>query len=87
MEIWSNGLKEEKKQYVSVPYSEGWQAYVDGEEENICKVNHFGMGLLLEQGEHRIEFVYHTPYLRMGIGLMVLGMICCLVIGFRKGSN
>lgn len=66
--------------YVSVPYSKGWKVYVDGEEEKILKVNYFGLGLLLGQGEHRIEFVYQTPYLRMGIGLMFLGIICCLII-------
>lgn len=66
--------------YVSVPYSKGWKAYVDGEEETICKVNHFGMGLALEQGGHKIEFVYHTPYLRLGAGLMILGIVCCVIL-------
>lgn len=72
--------------YVSVPYSKGWQAYVDGEEEKILKVNHFGLGLLLKQGEHGIEFVYHTPYIRLGVGLMVFGVIFCIVICLRKVS-
>lgn len=66
--------------YVSVPYSKGWKAYVDGKEENILKANHFGMGLALDQGGHSIEFVYRTPYLRMGLGLMILGVGCCLIL-------
>lgn len=66
--------------YVSVPHSKGWKVYVDGKEDKILKVNHFGMGIWLEQGEHKIAFMYHTPYLRIGIGLMILGIICCLIV-------
>lgn len=77
-------LNEDELLYVSVPYSKGWQAYVDGEKEEIIRVNHFGLGLLPGQGEHRIEFVYHTPYMRVGVGLMVLGIICCIAISLRE---
>lgn len=57
---------------------------MDGEKEEIIRVNHFGLGLLPGQGEHRIEFVYHTPYMRVGVGLMVLGIICCIAISLRE---
>ena len=80
-------LNEDELLYVSVPYSKGWQAYVDGEKEEIIRVNHFGLGLLLGQGEHRIEFVYHTPYVRVGVGVMVLGIICCVIIKSGNGGR
>lgn len=75
LEIDQNGLL-----YISVPYSQGWEALVDGEKTEIVRTNDFGMGFLITPGEHRVELVYHTPYLRLGIVLMVAGIIGCIAV-------
>lgn len=36
----------------------GWKALVDGKETKIYKVNHGFRGILVPQGEHKIEFTY-----------------------------
>lgn len=77
----------EKLLYVSIPYSDGWKAYVDGKKSKILKTNNFGLGILVEQGEHTIELSYHTPYMRVGAGLMVLGIIFCLVVSWKHSRS
>lgn len=71
--------------YLSIPYSVGWKAWVDGEKATILKTNHFGMGIYLTPGEHSIRLEYHTPYLRSGLLLMAAGVLgCCAVSARRK---
>lgn len=73
--------------YIPIPYSSGWRARVDGDEVKIVKANDFGMGICMNKGEHTIELIYHTPYIRLGIVLMVLGIVGCIgikVVGYRK---
>lgn len=58
--------------YFSVPYDNGWKAFVDGEERVI--IDSGGMMLLgLEAGNHSIEFRYSTPGYRAGL---VISAIC-----------
>ncbi|GFI69940.1 hypothetical protein IMSAG249_01765 [Lachnospiraceae bacterium] len=66
--------------YISVPYSIGWEAYINGEKIEILKVNGFGMGICMGEGKHVVEFQYHTPYMRLGMMLMFTGIIACSVI-------
>ncbi|KIR02155.1 hypothetical protein P261_00969 [Lachnospiraceae bacterium TWA4] len=46
---------------LSVPYSKGWTAYVDGQKAEIIRTNTMYMGLLLDKGKHTIELKYCTP--------------------------
>lgn len=74
--------------YVSVPYSSGWEASVNGEKADILKINDFGMGLYVRQGEYAVEFRYHTPYMRLGIVLMFIGIIACFaILAYDKRYN
>lgn len=73
-------LSKDKILCVSVPYSEGWTAYVDGEKSDILQVNTAFMGIELTAGEHKIEFRYWTPGLTLGIVLSIVGLI--LLVGF-----
>ena len=66
--------------YVSVPYSSGWEASVNGEKADILKVNGFGMGICVGQGKHVAKFRYHTPYMRLGTVFMFIGIIVCIFI-------
>ena len=77
--------KEESLLYLAVPYSEGWSAWIDGEKTPVMKVNHFGMGLYISQGEHYVCLKYHTPYLQLGLVMMVAGVIgCCAILGWER---
>jgi len=53
--------------FFSVPYDEGWTAYVNGEKVTIEKVNVGFMAVVVPKGESNIEFVYETPGLKTGL--------------------
>ena len=46
---------------ISIPYSAGWSAKVDGKPAELVEANGMFLGLLLEPGEHHIELNYRTP--------------------------
>lgn len=60
---------------LTIPYSTGWTAYVDGEEAELYQANIKYMALVLDAGMHEVELVYHTPYLRLGAVTSVVGFI------------
>lgn len=59
-------LSESKLLCMSMPYANGWTAYVDGKEAELLKVNGMFCGLMLDPGEHEIELRYQTPGLKYG---------------------
>lgn len=68
-------LEENKILCLSVPFSDGWTAYVDGKETKLYQANTMYMALPLTAGEHDIKLVYTTPYLKAGICLSALGIV------------
>lgn len=60
--------------FLSVPYSIGWKAYVDGKETEIVRTNIAFMSVCLEEGEHEIAFRYSTPGLKVGGGISILAV-------------
>ena len=53
--------------FFSIPYEEGWSAYIDGNSVELEKVNVGFMGLVVPAGDHEIELKYTTPGLKAGI--------------------
>ncbi|MBO5055796.1 MAG: YfhO family protein [Lachnospiraceae bacterium] len=68
--------------YISIPYSGGWKAVVDGKAAEILKTNDFGIGVYILPGEHTVEFEYHTPYSGQGWMLMIIGILGCITLAF-----
>ena len=64
---------------ITVPYENGWKAYVDGKETEILRANYAFMGLNLSEGHHEIVLKYHVPYLTEGI-IVSLVSLCITVI-------
>lgn len=79
-------LDETKLLATQIPYSEGWTAIVDGEKAEVLNVNTMFCGLLLEPGEHTVEFKYVTPYAYYALAMTVAGVIMLIVtvLIFRK---
>ena len=65
----------------NIPYTPGWQAYVDGQKVPTEKVNIGFVGLPISAGEHAVEFVYQTPYLKLGVVMSVLGIVA--LVGYE----
>ncbi|MBQ5545742.1 MAG: YfhO family protein [Clostridia bacterium] len=60
--------------FFSIPWQEGWQAYVNGKRVRIEKVNVGFMAVVCPEGHSDIRFVYHTPLLRLGIWVTVTAL-------------
>jgi uncharacterized membrane protein YfhO len=65
----------------SIPYSNGWTAYVDGEKAPLYLANVKNMALALDEGTHEIVLTYHTPYLRIGALISAGGFVIFIGIG------
>ncbi len=68
-------LQKENLVFFSIPYDEGFVAYVNGEEVPIEKVNVGFMAVRANKGENEITFVYKTPGLSFGITLSLFALL------------
>jgi hypothetical protein len=41
------------------PYKPGWKARIDGEEVDIFPANHVNMAIVIPEGNHKVEFIFH----------------------------
>ena len=69
-------MSQKKLLVLSVAYSSGWTAYMDGQKKPLYQVNGMFTGLMLEAGDHTVELRYRTPYLIPGLMIS----ICCIVV-------
>ena len=71
--------------YTSIPYVEGWKAYVDGCEVEITPVGDAMLAFSLTRGPHIIEIRYTPEGFKSGLLISFTGiLIFILMIVFRK---
>lgn len=72
-------LNEDKILFFSIPYDEGWTAFVDGEERllEICNIGF--MSLVLTEGEHDIILKYTPQGFELGIIITICGLVFCII--------
>lgn len=80
--VGSINLDQDKILCLSIPYSKGWSAYVNGAKKELLQANTMYMGMPLKAGEYQIQLKYMTPGLKAGIALSLIGavsfiLICC----------
>lgn len=83
-------LDEPKILCLTIPYSTGWKAWVDGEPRPLMRGNLMFTALELEPGAHDIRLEYCTPGLEAGMaisagGVLLLAAGC--MINARKKRN
>ena len=81
---------QEKLLCMTIPYSSGWRAYIDGVETEILKADTMYMAVDVPEGTHQIEFYYCTPYLKKGAGLSGLGILSVIgivIFRYRNGRK
>lgn len=77
----------------AIPYSSGWDIYVDGEKADSLKANDFLLAVELGAGEHDVELRYHAPGFRAGLLLSMMGaagiaaLFVCKKKDERKGEG
>lgn len=68
-------LSKDNLVFFSVPYDDGWTAYVNGKETIIEKVDVGFMAVFAESGFNEIVFVYETPGLKVGAVISIISTI------------
>lgn len=91
--VWKNSvsgdisLSENKMLFLSIPFSSGWRAFVDGRETEIYQADTAFMALALEPGSHRITLQYSTPYLVPGGAVSLFGIIIFTIYVVMAGRK
>ena len=60
---------------ISIPYSKGWSAFVDGKKREVLQGNIMNLALPVERGRHQIQLVYKTPLLKTGFFISLTTII------------
>lgn len=77
-------LTQNQMLFFSIPNSGGWKVFDNEQEIDIYDVQGGFIGLLLEKGNHNIEFVYNTPGLKTGAILSILSILLIVLISLLK---
>ncbi len=59
----------------SIPYDEGFSAYVDGEEVEIEIVNEAFLGFKIDSGRHDVNIKYVSPWYNGGVMFSIIGFM------------
>lgn len=86
--VWEEGdrlggtidLTESRLLTLSVPYTSGWTAYVNGQEAELLQVNVMYCGLLLEPGSYEIELRYEQPGQKVGSVISGIAFLAILPV-------
>ncbi len=72
-------ISQDKMMYLSIPYDDGWHAYVDNTPVEKIKLSSGMTGLAIKAGKHRIELKYELRY--WSKGMMMSGIGILLLVG------
>lgn len=60
---------------VTIPYSKGWKATVNGNRTKIYKANGMFMGIIMKKGTKSVKLDYETPGLKIGAWISLVAWI------------
>lgn len=67
--------------YLSIPYNDGWRAYVDGVKADTFKIDAAFTGIPVKgSGKHTVELRYRPVGFALGIGAFVAGFLSCIFV-------
>ena len=75
---------------MSIPYDQGWTAYIDGEETETSSLKGALLTIDIPQGKHTIELKYTPGGLHIGVALTslsVITLICLAIVDFQKNKR
>lgn len=67
----------------TIPYDNGFEIKIDGEEVQVKKINGLYIGADIERGKHMVERSYHIPGFKVGLSLLLIGFIILISIFFN----
>ncbi|MEE0705783.1 MAG: YfhO family protein [Adlercreutzia sp.] len=80
---------DERYTFLSIPYSAGWSATMDGQPVDILKANTGFMAVAMDGAAHELVFTYCTPGLKAGAVCSLIGIVglAALVAGRRARAK
>jgi uncharacterized membrane protein YfhO len=77
--------KEDGILFLSIPYSKGWSATVNGAPAELLEINGAFTGIKLEKGKYMIELHYQTPLFKIGWKVTLISFITLMsLLLFRR---
>ena len=73
-------LDKDKILCLTIPYSTGWKARVNGKDTRIVRGNTMFMAIPLKKGHNEIRLSYCTPLLPQGLFCSAAGILLCIII-------
>lgn len=77
--VCSVSSSEESFVLFTIPYANGWRAYVNGEETSVLNTNGF-MAIKVPKGENTIQFTYFNYNVAIGGCISILGFAVWIVL-------
>lgn len=68
-------LTETRMLFFSIPFDQGWTAYVNGKPAQLLPLNAGMMGLLLSKGSHTVELSFFPPLVKEGTIASLAGIV------------
>ena len=69
---------------IPLAYHKGYEARINGEKAQVNEALSGFMSVTLVSGENRIELTYHTPGLRLGLGISVFGLCAAGLLLWKR---
>lgn len=61
--------------FLSIPFSNGWNAFVDGVSVPLYRTQVMYSGLFVAQGKHTVTLSYSNPFIKVGAVLSLIGFV------------
>ncbi len=76
----------------SIPYDKGFTVMIDGQEGDYEMVNEGFVGFPITKGDHEVTIIYHSPWLKEGsiisvIGMFMFGIVLIIDYKNKKGFS
>ena len=65
--------------FLPIPFDEGWTARVNGEKSKVIRADLGFIGIPLSSGNNDVILSYHTPYLKAGMVMTILGVVIYII--------
>ena len=71
---------------MAIPYSSGWNSYVDGAKTELLRINKRYIGTIIPAGEHSVKFEYDRPFQKIGVIISIISIVVFFVM-IRKSNK
>lgn len=72
---------------LAIPYQDGWNVFIDGEEVEQYQVDFGLIGIYLKEGNHNIELKYEVPKIKEGMISSIIGIFGLVILCFVEMKN